>query len=267
MFDPESILYFFLLGSFVGIIAGMFGIGGGGVIVPVLTYIFLAHDFSKESVVHVALGTSMAATIATTFASFRAQQKRDAVHWGVVKMMVPGILVGTFASTFIASHLNSFYLAIFFSCFFFIVGIRMLLESKPRPGKKLMGPKVHAAAGGLIGGIAALVSIAGGAMTVPYLIWQSIDVKKAIGTSSAVGFPIAIVGTVGYIINGWSHTSMEQMMIGYVYLPAMLFVALGSYLCAPLGVKLMHYLPGGTIKKLFAILPLVLSIKMITSLM
>ena len=114
MLDLQTIIYFLALGSFVGVISGLFGIGGGGIIVPVLTTIFLAHGISEQNVVHMALGTSMAIIIITSISSIKAQQKKKAIVWDVVKMMSPGIIIGTFLATFIASKFDSFYLSILF---------------------------------------------------------------------------------------------------------------------------------------------------------
>jgi len=261
----ESIILYIILGCFVGVAAGLLGIGGGGIIVPSLTTIFLMQGMDMENTVHVALGTSMATIVVTSISSLKAHNKKGGVIWDVVKMMTPGIIIGTFFATFIASVLSSLYLAIFFSIFMAYVSIQMFLNKKPKPTRKLAGSKVQLGAGTLIGAISAMVSIGGGSLTVPYLIWQNVEVKKAIGTSAAIGFPIAVSGTLGYIINGWSHTDMQNLMFGFVSIPAFFFVAICSYFTAPLGVKLAHTLPVGVIKKIFALLLILLSIKMLTS--
>ncbi len=267
MLDMQTIIYFLLLGSFVGVISGLFGIGGGGIIVPILTVIFLSHDtIDENNVVHLALGTSMAIIIITSISSIKAQQKKKAIVWEVVKMMVPGIIIGTFLATFIASKLDSFYLSIIFACFMLYSSIVMFIGKKPKPESKIFSTKTHIFSGGIIGALSSLVSIGGGIMSVPYLLVQNIDIKKAIATSSAIGFPIAISGTLGYIINGWSHTSIDTYTLGFVSLPALLCVAFASYLTAPIGVMLVHKINVDLMKKLFSLIPLVLSIKMLFSL-
>ena len=220
MLSVDTILLFIALGAIVGVAAGLLGIGGGGIIVPSLTTIFLMQGMPQNEVVHIALGTSMATIIVTAFASLRAHNKRNGVLWEVVKMMTPGILLGTFLGTFLASMLSSFYLAIFFSAFMAYVSLQMFLNKKPTPSRTLIAAWGQFIAGSFIGAISALVSIGGGSLTVPYLVWQNVDIKKAIGTSASVGFPIAVSGTLGYIINGWSHTDMSQLTFGYIYLPA-----------------------------------------------
>jgi len=265
MFDITTIFYLILLGSFVGIISGLFGIGGGGIIVPVLTSILLLNGFPLENVVHIALGTSMATIIITSFSSFKSHNKKGAVRWDIVKLMVPGIIIGTFLATFIASNLNSFILSICFAIFMTYSSIVMFFNKKPKSENKVFSPPKQIFAGSIIGSLSSLVSIGGGILTVPYLIWQSIDIKKAIGTSSAVGFPIAIAGTIGYIINGWEYSSYESMMLGFVNIPSFIFIALCSYFTAPIGVSLAHKLPVNLLKKIFSLLPLILSIKLISN--
>ena len=266
MFDIQTIMYFLLLGSFVGVISGLFGIGGGGIIVPILTMIFLSKGMDQSTVVHLALGTSMSIIIITSISSVRAQQKKKAIEWNIVKLMVPGILVGTFLATFIASKLDSFYLSLIFSLFMFYSAMQMFIDKKPKVESGLFSKKTQVLSGSLIGGLSALVSIGGGILSVPYLVMQNIDIRRAIATSSAIGVPIAVAGTFGYILNGLDSTSFSDYSIGYVNLAAFLCVSVASFLTAPIGVMLVHKIEVKLMKKLFAILPLVLSIKMIYSL-
>lgn len=267
MLDMETVIYFLLLGSFVGVISGLFGIGGGGIIVPILTAIFLSHGLDERSVVHTALGTSMAIIIITSLSSIKAQQKKKAIVWNIVKLMAPGILIGTFLVTFIASKLDSFYLSIIFAVFMLFTSIHMFIGKKPKAESKVFSNKVHFFSGGIIGGLSSLVSIGGGILSVPYLLMQNIDIKKAIATSSAIGFPIAISGTIGYIVNGWSNTSWDTLTIGYVNIIAFSCVAIASFSTAPIGVMLVHKINVDIMKKLFSVLPFILSIRMIYSLM
>lgn len=265
MIGIESLLLYILLGCFVGIAAGLLGIGGGGIIVPSLVTIFAMQGMDSENIIHLALGTSMATIIVTSFSSFRAHHKKGAVLWSVFKMMTPGIIIGTFLATFLASLLSSFYLAIFFSIFMAYVSIQMFINKKPKPSRKLLDSKGQFTAGTIIGAISAMVSIGGGSLTVPYLIWQNVDIRKAIGTSASIGFPIAVSGTIGFIINGWSNTDLSNYTLGYVSIPAFFFVAICSYFTAPIGVKLAHSLPVGIVKRVFSLLLVSLSVKMLFS--
>jgi uncharacterized protein len=265
MLAPEWILLFLLLGSFIGFMAGLLGIGGGGIMVPILTSIFLAHGVAVDNVVHLALGTSMASMVITTFSSFRSHNAKGGVIWKAVRGMTPGIILGTFFATFLASYLSSIYLAIFFAMFMAFVSSQMFLNKKPKPSRELSGSTGLFAAGSSIGAISALVSIGGGSLTVPYLTWQNIEIKKAIGTSAAIGLPISLAGTLGYLINGWSHSSPGDYIFGYVYLPAVILISITSFMTAPFGAQMAHRLPVAILKKIFAVLLIILSIKMLIS--
>jgi len=265
MLEIHWLLAFLFLGSVVGFMAGLLGIGGGGIMVPVLTSIFLLQGVSVDKVVHLALGTSMACMIVTSLSSFRAHYARGGVIGRVVRGMAPGILLGTFLATFVAAQLSSVYLAIFFALFMAYVSAQMFLDKKPKPSRELAGNTGLFTAGSGIGAVSALVSIGGGSLTVPYLIWQNVDIKKAIGTSAAIGVPISIAGTLGYLINGWSHSSAENFTYGFVYLPAVVSISATSFFAAPYGVRMAHKLPVATLKRIFAVLLILLSVKMITS--
>ena len=244
MLEIEWILGFLLLGSFVGFMAGLLGIGGGGIMVPILTSIFLLQGMAIEHVVHLALGTSMASMIVTSFASLRAHHSRGAVHWVVVKKMAGGIVLGTFLATFIASYMSSMYLAMFFAMFMAFVSLQMFLNKQPKPSRELPG-------------------IGGGSLTIPYLAWHNVEIKKTIGTSAAIGLPIAVAGTLGYLINGWDNSSIETLTLGFVSLPAVLFMSVTSFFMAPVGARLTHRLPIDILRKTFAVLLVLLSIKML----
>lgn len=265
MLDGNFIIYFLLLGAVVGFMAGLLGIGGGGIMVPVLTSLFLALSVPIDNVVHLALGTSMAAIIFTSFASMRAHLNRGAVIWSYVKAMSPGILVGTFVATYVVAFASSLALAIFFSVFMAVVALRMLLNSPPKKHTKAATKKHLFAVGGGIGAISALVSIGGGSLTVPYLLWHNVDIKQAIGTSAAMGLPISVAGTLGYVINGWQYGQLDEYTVGFVYLPAVVLISLSSFLTAPLGAKTAHFLPVTTLRKIFAMVLIGLSIKMLMS--
>lgn len=265
----ELIFIFLLLGAFVGVMAGLLGIGGGGILVPVLTTIFIYQGVSKAHVVHLALGTSMACIAVTSFASMRAHHANGAVLWPLAKVMAIGMIVGTFSATFLAAYLSSKALAIFFTIFMAYVSYQMfrngIVHPVPiQPSKTELRLVTFG-----IGAISALVSIGGGSLTVPYLTWRSTDIKRAIGTSAALGFPIAIAGTLGYLINGVLSESLIAAKlaytIGYVYWPAALLVSIPSYFTAPFGAKLTQRLPTKTLKKVFGVLLMLLSIKMLFS--
>ena len=199
MLEIEWILSFLLLGAFVGVMAGLLGIGGGGIMVPILTSIFLAQGVAVDKVVHLALGTSMACIIVTSISSMIAHNSKNAVIWVIVKKMSMGVLLGAFIATFVAAKLNSIFLAGFFSLFMAYVSMQMFRNKKPKPDKNTASSTEVFFAGTGIGAISSLVSIGGGSLTVPYLIWRNVNVRDAVGTSAAIGLPISIAGTLGCI--------------------------------------------------------------------
>ena len=259
----QWLLAYLALGSVVGFFAGLFGIGGGGIMVPVLTTLFAVQGMPPELIVHAALATSLAAIIATSISSLRAHHRLGAVNWVVVRSITPGILLGSFAATFLAAWLSSLFLAIFFVLFMSYVALQMLFDIKPRPGRTLPGALGLSVAGLVIGAISSLVAIGGGTMTVPFLSWCNVRIQNAIGTSAAVGLPIAMAGTLGYFVSGLNASGMPPWSLGFVYAPAAVLISLMSVISAPLGARLVHRLPVASLKKLFAALLIVLAIKML----
>lgn len=261
----ELVIAFVLLGAFVGVMAGLLGIGGGGILVPVLTSIFIYQGIPKDSIVHLALGTSMACIALTSFSSMRSHHKNGAVIWALAKVMSIGMVIGTFSATFLTAYLSSKALAIFFAVFMAYVSVQMFKKNKVSSSTGEINKNELRLVTLGIGAISALVSIGGGSLTVPYLTWRGIDIRSAIGTSAALGFYISIAGTLGYLINGMLNTTATEHTWGYIYLPAVLLVAIPSYFTAPLGAKLTQRLPIQILKKIFGVLLMILSLKMALS--
>lgn len=255
------------LGLFTGFSAGMLGIGGGLVMVPTLTMMFAAQaGFPAGEVLHLALGTSIATILFTSLSSLRAHHRHGAVLWKVVIQITPGILLGTLLGTLLASNVPAKPLALFFTVFVSYVAVQMILNLKPKPSRELPGTGGIFAVGLGIGSVSALVAVGGGAFTVPFLTWCNVRVQNAIGTSAAIGFPIAVGGTLGYIYNGWGHTDLPAWSLGFVYLPALAWLVPPSMLMAPLGARLAHRLPVTTLKSVFACLLIALASKMLWNL-
>lgn len=252
------------LGLFTGFSAGLLGIGGGLVMVPTLTMMFAAQaGFPADETLHVALGTSMATILFTSLASLRTHHQHAAVLWKVVLQITPGILLGTLLGTVFASKVAAKPLAVFFTGFVCFVALQMILNLKPKPSRQLPAAAGLFSVGLGIGSISSLVAIGGGAFTVPFLTWCNVRVQKAIGTSAAVGFPIALGGSLGYIFNGWGHAELPPGSLGFVYLPALVWLVPPSMLMAPLGARLTHRLPVATLKRIFACLLIALAAKML----
>lgn len=252
-----------VFGSLAGIIAGLLGVGGGIVIVPILILLFTSQGYPPEHIMQMALGTSLGSIMFTSVSSFRAHHRRGAVHWDVVKGITPGILLGTFGGTWIAAALSSTFLKVFFACFLYYVAIQMLLNLKPKPSRQLPGRAGMFGVGVLIGIVSSLVGIGGGSLSVPFMAWCNIPVHHAIGTSAAIGFPIAVAGTLGYIVNGLSLPDLPAANLGFLNLPGLFGIAVFSMLTAPLGARLAHQLPVVALKRVFAVFLILMATRMV----
>ena len=259
-------IMYIALGAFAGVLAGLLGVGGGLVIVPVLTFIFTAQHLPDAHILHLALGTSLASIMFTSVSSLRAHHLRGAVDWLVVRRISCGIMIGTFGGSWVAAQLSTRFLKGFFVAFLYYVAVQMLLNIKPKPHRQLPGLTAMSGVGGLIGAVSSLVGIGGGSMSVPFLVWCNVAIHRAIGTSAAIGFPIALAGAIGYVANGLS-APLPPYSLGFVYLPALAGIAAASIITAPLGAKLAHSLPIDTLKKFFALLLIVMGTKMLLSLL
>ncbi len=263
MLELQWIASYLALGAVVGFFAGLLGVGGGGIMVPMLTTLFLMQGFPVDNVLHLALGTSMASILVTSCSSAWSHSKRGGVVWRAIKGLGPGALVGTFMGTFLATVMDTKPLAIFFACFMTLVVIQMLVGFKPAAQRQMPGNRGLFGVGTGIGAVSALVSIGGGSLTVPYLLWCNISIRKAIGTSAALGVFIAVAGTLGFFINGSSHVSGVANTFGFVYWPAVILMSLCSFVTAPIGASAAHKLPVTVLKRIFAVLLTLLSIKML----
>jgi uncharacterized membrane protein YfcA len=261
------LLSFAALGLVSGFFAGLLGIGGGLIMVPVLSLLFQAQGFDHAHVLHLALGTSMAAIVFSALASVRTHARHAAVGWDLVRTITPGILLGTTLGTVLARHIHTRELALFFAAFTLLVALQMALNFKPAPHRQLPGPFGQRAMGVLIGGLSSLVAIGGGALSVPYLVWCNVPVHRAIGTSAAIGLPLALGGTLGYIFNGWHAVPLPQFALGFVYLPALAGLLVASLFTAPLGARTAHRLPVTTIKRIFSLVLVALAVKMVGGLL
>lgn len=247
-----------LVGAVVGFLAGMLGVGGGLMIVPTLGFIFAAKGFPPQYVLHMALGTGIAVMLFTSAASTYGHQQHGAVRWDVLRHAVPGIILGTLAGSLLASHLNTRWLTLAFTGFVYFVAIRTLITPKPVATRTLPGRGGLFVAGAVVGALSSIAAIGGAALTVPYMVRCNVDMRHAIGTSAAIGFPIALAATSAYIATGWS-APLPQYSVGFVYLPALAGVALGTMLTAPLGARVSHRTPTARLRKIFVAVLLVLA--------
>ena len=250
------------LGICTGFLAGLLGIGGGMVLTPFLTMLLSATGkIPPEQVVHVAIATSMSTILFTSVSSIRAHASRGGVLWKVAFSIAPGILLGGLLGAQITSHLPTFWVAVIFAGFVCFSATKMLIGSRPAPSRQLPGTPGLIGAGGIIGLISSIVGAGGGFISVPFMTYCNVKIHNAIGTSAALGFPIALAGTVGYIISGWDNPALPQWpeMLGFVYLPALFSVAITSMLMAPVGASVAHRMDTKCLKKAFSLLLFALS--------
>ncbi|MCX7892720.1 MAG: sulfite exporter TauE/SafE family protein [Burkholderiales bacterium] len=251
------------VGAVVGVLAGMLGIGGGAIMVPLVAQLLLAQGIAKDQVLHLAVGTAMATILFTSVSSVRAHARRGALRWDIVKRITPGILAGGLAGSLFASLISTRSLAVFFAALVAALAFNMLLDVKPKPTRQLPGPAGMFAAGAAIGALSALAAIGGAAMTVPFMVMSNVPAIQAVGTAAAIGFPIAAAGTVGYVATGLAEGGLPAGSIGYVYLPALVGISVASMLTAPLGARLAHALPTKRLKQLFAVFLLFLAARLV----
>ena len=257
------ILYFVLLGAFAGLVAGLLGIGGGLIIVPVLVAIFQHQNIATPAIVHLAIGTSLASIVFTSLASIWAHHRQGGVLWPIFRQLTPGIVVGAWLGANIANFLPTDTLQHVFGWFELYVAIQMTLNIKPKPQRKFPGGRGAFGVGNIIGTVSALVGIGGGTLTVPFLTWCNIAMRNCVATSAACGLPIAIAGALGFIATGWDKPHLPNSSLGYIYLPALLGIVSASVLFAPRGAKLAHKLPAAHLKKIFAVLLYILAARML----
>ena len=256
---------YLLLGLFVGLFAGMLGIGGGMLLVPLLVFMYSAQDFPADRVLHLALGTSLTTIVFTSLSSIRAHHKRSAVRWDIFRRAAAGLVIGTFFGAFIADWLDSRYLAIVFVIFVSYSATQMVLDKKPEPSRRLPGPAGMAAGAGVVGVISSLVGAGGGVVSIPLMVMCNVPMRNAVGTSAALGFPIALAGAAGYAYTGLGEQNLPAMSLGYIYLPALAAIVIGTFVTVPVGARLAHTMPVARLKRIFALILFALAAKMLWS--
>jgi len=254
---------YLLIGVLAGFLAGLLGIGGGVVMVPLLVFVFTAQGALPQHVLHMALATAMATIVFTSISSVRAHHAHGAVDWRVARMMAPGMLAGAFAAALAAGLIPTRPLAAMFTALMLYAATQILFDLKPKSTRELPGPGGVFAAGALIGGVSSLLAAGGAFLSIPFLSWCNVPVRRAIGTAAANGFPIAVAGTAGYVIQGWRVEGLPAASLGYVYLPALAIVAVASTLVAPLGARLTHRLPVKPLRMLLALMLYAVAIRLL----
>lgn len=251
--EPQLIIELALMGICAGFLAGLLGIGGGMIMVPFMTIILESQGFPADYVVKMAVATSLATICFTSLSSVRAHHKRGAVLWPVAPVLAPGILVGSLIGAQIAVALPTKVLGMVFSLFIAFSATQMFLDRKPKPTRTLPGPAGMFGMGGVIGLLSSVVGAGGAFVSVPFMTWCNIKIHQAVATSAALGFPIALAGTLGYILAGQSLPDMPPGAFGYVYVPGLLVIATASISTAPLGARTAHSMDIRPLKRAFAV--------------
>ena len=260
------LLIFPAIGALSGLLAGLFGIGGGLVIVPALNAVFAAGLVAMDPAtrMHVAIGSSLAVIVFTALSSARAHHGYGAVLWPAVRGLAPGVVVGALLGAWLADALATRSLEIVFGVFAGLMAVQIGFSPRVEAGASRPLPRLPAylGAGTVIGTVSALGGIGGGIMTVPYLAWHSVPLRVAVGTAAACTLPVALSGALGYAVAGQG-APMPAGSSGYLYWPAILVIAAAAMLAAPLGARLAHRLPVHQLRRLFAVLLVVVAADML----
>lgn len=252
-----------LMGALAGTLAGLLGVGGGIIVVPVLILVFEHQGVSPVVLMHVALGTSLATIVVTSLSSIRSHHKHGAILWSVFRSIAPGIIIGALTGAFIARYISGEVLKLMFGIFMIIVGLQMIANRVAKPHRHLPGQKGMLLTGGMIGFVSSIMGVGGGTMSVPFLTWCNVAIHNAVATSSAIGLPIALAGMTGFVIAGWNAEHLPLISLGYVNVPAFFSIAVASILFAPVGAKITHRISAVHLRMVFGIFLLLLSFKIL----
>ncbi len=245
-------LIYLVVGAVAGVLAGLFGVGGGTIIVPALVLCFKWQGLGSDLQTHLAIGTSLATIVVTSISSTRSHHQAGAVRWPLVRWLVPGIAIGVWLGAFVATQLHGLQLQRLFGVFAWTIAAQMWFGWQPQGQQDIPGKVGLSLAGLAIGGASALFGIGGGSLTVPFLSWCRVRMQEAVATAAACGFPIALVGAFSYIWQGWAHQDLPAHALGFVYLPALLGIGITSLPCARIGAQLAHRWPAQKLKRVFA---------------
>jgi len=259
----EWLTGYLAIGAVMGFFAGMLGIGGGALVVPLVIMLFEAQGLPREHILHLAVGTAMAAMLFTSISSLRAHAARGGVRWEVFRRITPGILFGGLIGGLVAGILPTRWFAVVFTGLVYYAAMSMLFERKPKPTRQLPGPAGMFVAGAAISGFSALVAIGGAVMSIPLMVFCNVPILQAIGTAAAIGFPIALSGTAGYVLSGWGNAGLPPYTLGYVYLPALAGIVGASTLVAPAGAAVAHRVQTKRLRQIVAVLFFVLATRML----
>ena len=261
---------YLLIGAFVGFMAGLLGVGGGMILVPILLFVFAAQGaatgFPEAHLMHMALATAMATIPFTSASSVRAHHARGGVDWPIVFGMLPGLALGALAGTLVAGGIPGRQLAIFFAAFILYAATTMFFDLKPKGMRALPGRLGLGLVGAAVAFLATFLAAGAAFMTIPFMTWCSVPLKRAVGTAAAIGFPLALAASVGYVLAGREAGSLPAFSLGFIYLPALALIAIPSVLTAPIGARVSQRMPVKQLRFVFALMLYAIAAKMVVSL-
>lgn len=255
-----ELIWFIFLGLASGFFAGLLGLGGGIITVPVLALLIFPYlNFPSDEIMHIAVASSLAAMIPTSIMSIYGHHRQKGILWSIAFKFTPGLIVGGVIGAILASIIARQSLQYSFATFQIFVVAYMLFSSvtsvKSIVGNQTVNPYISLP----ISCLSSLLGVGGGTMTVPYLLWRGLEMRQAIGISAYCGFPIAIASTFTYSL--MQYNDLNDFFGEFIYLPSVVGIGLGSILSAPLGAKCVSYLPVNFIKLLFSMMILLVSAK------
>lgn len=253
------LLAYLLLGAIAGLIAGIFGLGGGIIIVPTLIFTFSYLNFPPEVLTHLAVGTSLSTILFTSLSAIHVHHQKLAISWPLVVKLITGLLIGSFIGAYCADFVSGQTLQRIFAFYSLLVAIQMWFSWRPKGAFVLPKKAGLTLIGGFIGTISGLFGIGGGTVTVPILTLYRVKITQAIATAAVISFPVALSGTIGYIVMGFDHPSLPEYSVGYIYLPATLGIILSSTVFAKVGARLAHRLAPEKLKKIFVFVLLLIA--------
>ncbi|MFT5929831.1 MAG: putative membrane protein YfcA [Oceanospirillaceae bacterium] len=253
------------LGAIAGLLAGLFGIGGGVIVVPALVLAFNLQGITPDIVFYMAIATSLANIVFTSLSAIRTHHKKGAIEWYLVKPIAVGMLLGSFVGVNTALTIPALFLQASFGAFAIFLSLRMMF-SPPGAGQlQVPGTLRLGITGTLIGWVSALFGIGGGNLLVTWLSNRQLVMQKAVATASACGFAIAIAGAISNGVLGWGNPMLPPHSLGYIYLPALLGIVSTSFIAASYGAKIAHLLSAKMLKRLFAWMLLLVGLRMLIS--
>ena len=253
------------IGSVVGFLAGLLGIGGGLIIIPSLIYLLPLIQIEPQVVMPIALATSLASIVVTSSSAAIIHNKQNNIPWKLAKILMAFVAVGALIGAYIASILSAKVLTTFFASAVLVLALYMLASTRIDTNHVMPGKLLLRCLGLFTGILASLMGIAGGVVLVPTLSYFGLPLRQTIGVATVCGVMVAIFGSAGYIVSGWGKADLPEWSFGYVYIPALLGIVISSSFFARYGVRLATKLPVKLLKKLFAGFLILVALKMIFS--